>query len=285
MSRWFRHYAGMCRDDKLVRVALRSKQPVERVIWVWSAILESASEVNENGKFDFDAGEASYFLRADESDVCAIIDALADLGRIREGAVSKWGDRQFQSDTSAERQRRHRDRAKKANADDSGKLVTSPSRHSDAPDTDTDTDTELEQKEVCVTRTREVDRVANLRQAIVQTFAASGSATIPDTSRVAVWLEHGWKPKICLAIISECLAKNPAVSSLSYFEKPIANAHAAPKGQARPPPRSREAGPSALFRAVEGLRNEYASKNNGKSHATASTGEGFDGLTIDAECS
>jgi hypothetical protein len=32
MSRWFRHYAGMMRDDKLVRVAIRSKQTIERVV-------------------------------------------------------------------------------------------------------------------------------------------------------------------------------------------------------------------------------------------------------------
>jgi hypothetical protein len=35
MSRWFRHYAGMMRDDKLVRVAIRSGQTIERVVWVY----------------------------------------------------------------------------------------------------------------------------------------------------------------------------------------------------------------------------------------------------------
>lgn len=39
MSRWFRHYAGMMRDDKLVGAAIRAKQPVERVVWVWADVV------------------------------------------------------------------------------------------------------------------------------------------------------------------------------------------------------------------------------------------------------
>src|ERR1035437_4506737 len=107
MTRWYRHYAGLSRDEKLVRVAIKSKQTIERVVWVWGAILESAAEVNDNGRYDFDIGEASYFLRSDENDVGGIVDALENLGRIHEGYVIHWSDRQFQSDTSAERQKRY----------------------------------------------------------------------------------------------------------------------------------------------------------------------------------
>lgn len=140
MSRWLRHYAGLCRDEKLVRVAIRSKQTIERVVWVWCAILESAAEVNDNGRYDFDIGEASYFLRADESDVGGIVDALEGLGRLCEGRVAHWADRQFQSDTSAERQKRYRDRKKTGDGHNGDGQVTASSRHGDAPDTDTDTD-------------------------------------------------------------------------------------------------------------------------------------------------
>ena len=90
MSRWFRHYAGMMRDEKLVRAAVRSKQPVERVVWVWGAILESAAEIDDDGHYEFDAAEAAYFLRADEADICAIENALGDAGRLAEGRVVKW---------------------------------------------------------------------------------------------------------------------------------------------------------------------------------------------------
>lgn len=146
MSRWFRHYAGMMRDDKLVRVAIRSKQTIERVVWIWGAILESAAEIDDDGRYDFDAAEVAYFLRADEDDILAVARELENAGRLANGSVAKWGDRQFTSDRSAERQRRYRERKKSGgdsqheerdnNADE---RVTSPSRHCDAPETKTET--------------------------------------------------------------------------------------------------------------------------------------------------
>lgn len=153
MSRWFRHYAGMMRDDKLVRVAIRSGQAIERVVWVYGAILESAAEIDEDGRYDFDAAEAAYFLRAPEDDILAIERELENAGRLDKGVVAKWGDRQFSSDRSAERQRRYRERQKTAKPDDSDGQppqrqsdddngVTSPSRHSDAPETELELDTE-----------------------------------------------------------------------------------------------------------------------------------------------
>lgn len=142
MSRWFRHYAGMMRDDKLVSAAIRAKQSVERVVWVWGAILESASELNNDGHYQIDCAEVAYFLRADEADIRAIIDALAVAGRLDSDHVVKWSDRQFKSDRSAERQAKYRDkrRGEARDGDDSdpspSRKVTSPRRHGDAPDTD-----------------------------------------------------------------------------------------------------------------------------------------------------
>lgn len=136
MSRWFRHYAGMMRDEKLVRAAIQSKQPVERVVWVWGAILESASEVNDGGRFDFDAGEAAYFLRVDEGDIQNILSALVSLGRISEGSVVRWSDRQFESDQSKDRQKRYRERIKASR--DGG--VTSRDVTVTAQETDTETE-------------------------------------------------------------------------------------------------------------------------------------------------
>ncbi|WP_260693910.1 hypothetical protein [Rhizobium leguminosarum] len=136
MSRWFRHYAGMMRDEKLVSAAIRSKQPVERVVWVWGALLESASEVNDGGRFDFDAGEAAYFLRVDEGDIGDILTALGALGRISDSAVVRWSDRQFESDQSKDRQKRYRERLKTSR--DGG--VTSRDGAVTAQETDTETD-------------------------------------------------------------------------------------------------------------------------------------------------
>jgi hypothetical protein len=143
MSRWFRHYAGMMRDDKLVRVAIRSGQTIERVVWIYGAILESAAEIDDGGLFDFDAAEAAYFLRAPESDVLSVVAELAAAGRIAETRVLKWSDRQFQSDRSAPRQAAYRERKRQAGGNNppSGDAnVTSQSRHGDAPETETETE-------------------------------------------------------------------------------------------------------------------------------------------------
>lgn len=154
MSRWFRHYAGMMRDGKLVSVALKSEQPIERVLWVWGAILESAAEINDNGKFTLDTAEAAYFLRAEQIDLDRIVGTLQELGRIAKNRVVRWGDRQFSSDRSADRTRTYRARRKGESALDpnvtatgDAVTVTSQPSHSDAPELDTELDTETEKKE------------------------------------------------------------------------------------------------------------------------------------------
>jgi len=153
MSRWFRHYAGMARDDKLVRIAIRTKQTIERVVWVWSAILESAAEKDDAGHYEIDCAEIAYFLRADEADIRAVVNALTDAAHVDTTTVVKWGDRQFISDRSAERQARYRERQKRELRGHNDKqalgdgMVTSPSRQRDAPETETETETDTEVKE------------------------------------------------------------------------------------------------------------------------------------------
>jgi HNH endonuclease len=132
MSRWFRHYSGMMRDEKLVSAAVRSKQPVERVVWVWGAILESAAEICDAGRYELDASEVSYFLRVDEADILSILSALTASGRLAENTVVNWSDRQYESDASTKRQAayRERQRSKRSNGDvlKTESDVTPPSR-------------------------------------------------------------------------------------------------------------------------------------------------------------
>jgi hypothetical protein len=152
VSRWFRHYAGMMRDDKLVRVAIRSKQTIERVAWVWGAILESASEIDDGGRYDLDAAEIAYFLRADESDVDAILGALSDACRVADSHVVKWGNRQFSSDRSRERVASHRERKRAQGSDGNGEEaagngdVTLQACHGNSPEAETETELETEEE-------------------------------------------------------------------------------------------------------------------------------------------
>lgn len=153
MSRWFRHYAGMMRDDKLVRVAIRSKQTIERVVWVWGAILESAAEIDDSGRYDVDSAELAYFLRTDQADTDGILAGLADAGRVASGCVVNWGSRQFTSDRSKDRVAAYRERKRSENVVDNGVSasrngdVTLQERHCNAPETETETETKVRKKE------------------------------------------------------------------------------------------------------------------------------------------
>ena len=200
MSRWFRHYAGLCRDEKLVSVAIKSKQPIERVVWVWCAILESATEIDDNGRYGVDAAEIAYFLRADETDICSIENALRDAGRLAEGCVVTWSKRQFSSDRSKERVAAHRERkrADDARPDDSEPSrngdVTLQTRYGNAPDTDTDTDTE-----------RKIDNSISLSKAareieparpVAKPFPSDGSIQYGDFAEISRRAKPGIDPDV-----------------------------------------------------------------------------------------
>lgn len=112
MVRWFRHYPGLARDGKLVAVALRCGQPIERVVWTWNAILEDAAERNDGGRFELDTLEASHFLGCQAADLEAVLAELEKSGRTASGVVPAWSARQFASDISTARVRAHRERSK-----------------------------------------------------------------------------------------------------------------------------------------------------------------------------
>lgn len=137
MSRWFRHYVGTVRDPKFVAVAARSKQPVERILFVWGCILESAAETNEGGLYSLDQDEVAYFLRCDVAEIEEIVTQLTARGVIAGGNVTKWSERQYESDTSASRTRRYRER--KRHGDDG---VTPQAVTVTPPETETETETE-----------------------------------------------------------------------------------------------------------------------------------------------
>jgi hypothetical protein len=244
MSRWYRAYAGMVRDEKLVRVAVRTKQPVERVVWVWGAILESAAEIDDAGRYEFDAAEAAYFLRADEADICAIETGLADAGRVAGGGVVKWGDRQFQSDRSAKRQKRYRDNKRQnenSGSDDESEApvvtVTAASRHGDSPD-----NIDIEQNVDEVGRARDFAGELNALRSAAGDCLNPTAPALEHLAEVSRWLAGGADFKLdvlpTIAAVGKS-AKRRSVNSWAYFTQAIADARerrSAPMPAASPSP-------------------------------------------------
>lgn len=244
MSRWFRHYAGMMRDEKLVRVAIKSKQTVERVTWVWGAILESAAEIDDAGRYEIDVAEIAYFLRADEADIAGIVECLEGLGRLHAGSVAKWSDRQFQSDRSAERQKRYRDKRASGNRDDdhahNNVTVTAASRHGDAPEAETETETEKETEDAASAASSASAPVLDLDEAERRCCEAAGSdrlgsfAPIVELLHRQADLEHDVLP-----VVRSRPAPKNGIQSWRYYVPVISEAMAkrAPTAPASGPPK------------------------------------------------
>jgi hypothetical protein len=147
MTRWFRHYTGMMRDPKLVGIAARLQQPVERVAFVWGCILEDASETQGGGAYTLDIDEIGYFLRCAPDDIAAIHIALHTAELVEDGIVIKWSERQYETDTSAERTRKYREKKRHGDGD-----VTSQPSHVTPPETETETETEAKKESTAPAR-------------------------------------------------------------------------------------------------------------------------------------
>lgn len=140
MVRWFRHYPGLARDEKLVAAALRARQPIERVVWVWNAILEDASTRNDDGRFVLDPDECAYFLRVAPTDIGRILAELEVGGRIGGGYVMAWGARQRPSDNSTSRVSKWR-KSKRATV-----TATDGNSYSNGPEEESESESEKIQK-------------------------------------------------------------------------------------------------------------------------------------------
>lgn len=115
MSRWFRHYAGMMADPKFGAIARRSKASRAEVLFVWGCILENAAE-NESSSYEWDADLCADLLNCDTDHAQRIHDEMQRSGLLEDGRVASWDSRQFVSDNSTERSRRHRKNKRNANA-------------------------------------------------------------------------------------------------------------------------------------------------------------------------
>lgn len=136
MSRWFRYYDDALDDPKVQRLS-------GDLFKVWVNLLSLASK-NE-GKLPC-ADDISFRLRISVQDAQQRVEDLILVGLIdvmpdKSLEPHNWSERQYASDSSAERMRKHRENKKKKACD-----VTSDGRDekSDGADTDSETDTDTE---------------------------------------------------------------------------------------------------------------------------------------------
>lgn len=144
MTRWYRAYEGTVTDAKLGEVSLIAECSRSVAIAAWHCILESAATSNAGGSFDVSPRRVAVILYEKPALIEAVFDAFRELGMIQENVVTSWKNRQYESDSSTERARKHRE-AKRDKTKRNGH-ATLPKQPVTPPDTEADTEADTEKE-------------------------------------------------------------------------------------------------------------------------------------------
>ena len=132
MSRWYRSHVGLVTYAKLGEAALIGECSRALVIAAWHAVLESCAETNDAGRFDMTPRRVAAILAEPVAVIEAVFAAFVSLDMIAAGCVRSWTRRQFESDSSTERSRKHRD-AKRSGELDRAHAVETPMQREETP--------------------------------------------------------------------------------------------------------------------------------------------------------
>jgi hypothetical protein len=208
MSRWFRFYDDAMHDAKLLRLS-------DATFRAWMTLLCVASK--HDGVLP-PAEEIAITLRCKPALVAGWIAELVSAGLIDKTELGfsphNWSERQYKSDSSAERMKRHRDKKRDVTPTVTSDVTVTVQNRTETEQNRTDARDDVQK------------RVGDFCQAVVRTYAECNSTVLPETSRCTIWLSQGYDPEVCLAVIAQILVRKPSIASLSYFDQPIADAHA-----------------------------------------------------------
>jgi hypothetical protein len=137
VSRWYRAYEGTVTDAKLGEVALIAEVSRSVAIAAWHCLLESAASKNNCGSHETNCRRVAVILGEPVASIDKLFAAFDEIGMTSNGAIAAWKKRQFQSDDSKERVRKHREKKRQETAD-----VTVGNGDVTPPYTETDTKTE-----------------------------------------------------------------------------------------------------------------------------------------------
>lgn len=234
MTRWYRAYEGTVTDAKLGEVALVAGCSRSVAIAAWHCILESCASTNDKGRFDMTPRRCAVILQEPIATIEAVFAELAALGLIEGDTVSAWSKRQFESDNSTERSKKHRAALRNADATLQGRSAT-------PPETETETDTETK-KEAVQPREALEGLEAKLREAAGwQNEPAPGLFV---TGPIQELLDNGASLDLDVIPVIRGRAKGASAQSWRYFVKPIQEAvRARREAGTGPPPRGASAVP------------------------------------------
>jgi hypothetical protein len=189
MTRWYRAYAGTIKDDKLAEAAVVAGCSRSVVIATWHAILESAAETAGGGRFDTTSRRVAAALGEPASVIEAVFSAMQEIGLVSGSEIPAWKRRQYESDNSTERSRRHREAARNGNA-------TLLQRCATPPYTDTDTDTDTERKIDNPISLSKAAREIEPARPVAKPFPSDGSIQYGDFAEISRKAKPGVDPDV-----------------------------------------------------------------------------------------
>lgn len=203
MSRWYRAYEGTVTDAKLAEVALVAGCSRSVVIATWHAVLENAATVNDGGRIDVPSRRIAAVLCEPFETIEAVMLGFETVGMITDSSVAAWKRRQYESDSSTERSRKHRERKRNSDATPVQRCATPPETETDIP-LSNDNGASKSDKE----------------------FWDSAKAYVgrSKASKIGQWVRDFGKPETAQAITAAQLER--AVDPVAYIEKTLRNGKA-----------------------------------------------------------
>jgi len=131
MSRWYRAYEGTVTDAKLAEVAMVAGCSRSVVIATWHACLENAANVNDGGRIDIPSRRIAAVLCEPFVTIEGVMLGFETVGLLLDSVITSWKRLQYESDSSTERSRKHREAKRNGHA-------TLQQQHATPPETETE---------------------------------------------------------------------------------------------------------------------------------------------------
>lgn|GEM_PF-2773212 len=207
MTRWYRAYEGTVTDPKLGEAALIAGASKSVAIAAWHCLLENASSTGESGRFTTSARRVAVILSEAPATVEAVFSAFGEVGLTIGDQVAAWSRRQYESDNSTARSRKHRENKRNGSATLQGRCAT-------PPDTEADTDTDANASGAgAPPAPPEVPNPADLKAAVfasgVPLLTASGMTDRNARSMLGRW-RRDYKDGAVLDALSAAQGETPS---------------------------------------------------------------------------
>lgn len=226
MARWFRVYEDLVDDPKVQRLPPVTFRALIN-LWCLAA--------GNDGRLP-PVADIAFKLRVTEADTVTLLDELRNAGLLdqdEETGLSphNWNGRQFKSDVSNDRVKRHRQRRRNVTSDE----VETP------PEAETDTEPETEQIAALHTVAPREERVSretvepDISPVELRLREIAPSVGSRDISPILALIDSGYdlEKHIVPVIRERALKAKKPIGSWQYFVGPVTEAHSANKGLPR----------------------------------------------------